>query len=269
MAGCPSLRSSPFSVVPLAAAAAPSAELWERWTRTTGRTAHGRSLSLGRLSGASCAARRGRHRAPRLRIGRRCRQGCAARLSGGAGRPRTSRDAQPAEQQAYWINLYNALTVQVILDHYPVDSIRDIDISPGFFADGPWGKKLLVVDGEEVSLDDIEHRILRPIWQDLRIHYAVNCASIGCPNLQPEAFTAENADRLMDEGARAYIGHPRGASVDRGKLTVSSIYKWFKADFGGSDVGVIDHLQQFAEPELKAALAGGPADRQGPLRLVA
>ena len=74
-----------------------------------------------------------------------------------------------AEQLAFWINLYNALTVKVILTHYPVESIRDIDISPGLFSDGPWDKKLIEIDGEMLSLNDIEHRILRPIWRDPRI----------------------------------------------------------------------------------------------------
>lgn len=95
------------------------------------------------------------------------------------------------EQLAYWINLYNALTVQVVLDNYPVSSILKINISPGFFSIGPWGKKLVLVEDEEVSLDDIEHRILRPIWRDPRIHYAVNCTSIGCPNLIDTAYTAD------------------------------------------------------------------------------
>ena len=161
-----------------------------------------------------------------------------------------------AQQLPYWINLYNALTVQVVLDHYPVASIRDIDISPGLFADGPWGKKLVTIEGEEVSLDDIEHRILRPIWKDPRIHYAVNCASIGCPNLQTVAFTADNTDSLLNEAARAYINHPRGARVEDGKLTVSSIYDWFKADFGGTDETVIAHLNRYAEGALKNALDG-------------
>lgn len=101
-----------------------------------------------------------------------------------------SRHARDA-QLAYWINLYNALTVQVVLDNYPVSSILKINISPGFFSIGPWGKKLVLVEDEEVSLDDIEHRILRPIWRDPRIHYAVNCASIGCPNLIDTAYTAD------------------------------------------------------------------------------
>ena len=80
-----------------------------------------------------------------------------------------------SEQMAYWINLYNALTVQVILDHAPVASIRDIDISPGLLSVGPWDKKLLRIEGQELSLNDIEHRILRPLWREPRLHYALNC----------------------------------------------------------------------------------------------
>ena len=104
-------------------------------------------------------------------------------------------------QKPFWINLYNALTIQVVLDHYPVDSIKDIDISPGFFSSGPWDKKLVTIEGQELSLNDIEHRILRPLWKDPRIHYAVNCASMGCHNLQRKAFTAENTDNLLDKAA--------------------------------------------------------------------
>lgn len=165
-------------------------------------------------------------------------------------------DLSRAEQKAYWINLYNALTVKVVLDHYPVGSIRDIDISPGFFSDGPWGAKLVTVEGEKVSLDDIEHRILRPVWKDNRVHYAVNCASIGCPNLQPEAFTAENTERLLDKGAREYVNHPRGARFDGDKLIVSSIYDWFQPDFGGSEDGVIKHLLKYADTPLAEKLKG-------------
>lgn len=161
-----------------------------------------------------------------------------------------------AEQKAYWTNLYNALTVRVILDHYPVKSIRDIDISPGLFSDGPWGAKLVTVEGEKVSLDDIEHRILRPIWKDNRVHYAVNCASIGCPNLQPEAFTADNTERLLEKGAREYVNHPRGAKVEGNSLTVSSIYDWFQPDFGGSGDGVIKHLLKYADGPLADKLNG-------------
>lgn len=154
-----------------------------------------------------------------------------------------------AEQRAYWINLYNALTVKLVLDHYPVKSIRDI--GPLW---GPWGKKRIRVEGERLSLNDIEHRILRPIWRDPRIHYAVNCAAIGCPNLQKQAFTAINAERLLTRGARAYVNHERGASIEEGRLIVSSIYTWFHEDFGNTDAGVIRHLRDYAEPALASAL---------------
>jgi hypothetical protein len=160
------------------------------------------------------------------------------------------------EQFAYWANVYNALTVKVILDHYPVASIRDIDISPGFFADGPWGAKLATVEGEKVALDDIEHRILRPIWKDPRIHYIVNCASIGCPDIPPVALTADNAEKLMNDGAVAYVNHPRGVTVKDDRIVVSSIYAWFDEDFGGTEAGVLDHLRRYAKPELAAMLAG-------------
>lgn len=160
------------------------------------------------------------------------------------------------EQQAYWINLYNALTVKVILDHYPVESIRKINISPGWFTTGPWKVALLEIEGEEVALDDIEHRILRPIWNDPRIHYAVNCASIGCPNLQPVAFTAANTEELLEHGAREYINHPRGVEIDGNTLRLSSIYQWFDEDFGGNRAGIVVHLAEFAAPELRAQLQG-------------
>ncbi len=154
------------------------------------------------------------------------------------------------EQLAYWINLYNALTVQLIVDHYPVSSILKISISPGLFSIGPWGKKLISVEGEDISLDDIEHRILRPIWQDPRIHYAVNCASIGCPNLIDTAYTADRVDALLEANAIAYVNHPRGAELRGGSLTASSIYDWFQEDFGGSETGVLAHLRKYARPEL-------------------
>jgi hypothetical protein len=158
------------------------------------------------------------------------------------------------EQGAYWINLYNAVTVKVILDHFPVSSITKIDLSSGLFSRGPWEAKLLKIEGEEVSLNDMEHRVLRPIWKDPRIHYAVNCASIGCPNLQDRAYTAANLEVLLEKGAREYINHPRGVSFQRNRLVLSSIYDWFQEDFGGSEEGVLRHLDRYAAPELAGKL---------------
>lgn len=159
------------------------------------------------------------------------------------------------EQFAYWINLYNALTIDVVLDHYPVRSIRDIGIS-GFFAIGPWKASLVTVEGQDLSLDDIEHKILRGSWKDPRIHYAVNCASIGCPNLQPVPFASADLETMLDAAAAAYVNHPRGARIEKGRLLVSSIYSWFKVDFGNSDAGVLAHLARYADDDLKKGLSG-------------
>lgn len=155
---------------------------------------------------------------------------------------------------AYWINLYNAKTVDLILDNYPVSSIRKI--GGGFFNTGPWDDKVVTVEGRALSLNDIEHGILRPIWNDPRIHYAVNCASIGCPDLLTQPFTSANLAGMLDQAARGYVNHPRGAAVENGRLVISSIYDWYKVDFGGTDAGVIAHLRQYATGPLAAALGG-------------
>jgi hypothetical protein len=165
-------------------------------------------------------------------------------------------DYNRTEQKAFWINLYNALTVDLILSRFPVPSIRDVNISPGLFARGPWGAKLATVEGEKLSLDDIEHRILRPVWQDNRVHYAVNCASLGCPNLQPVAYTSENTESLLERAAREFINHERGVSLKNGQLRVSSIYVWFLEDFDGSPEGLMEHWQKYADSALADALAG-------------
>lgn len=157
-------------------------------------------------------------------------------------------------QYAYWINLYNALTVDVILDHYPVKSIRDIAISPGLFAKGPWGRKLVKVEGQVLSLDDIEHNILRKIWRDKRVHYAVNCASISCPNLALKVYTATNVHKLLAQGASDYINHPRGVRIENGHLTLSKLYKWYAKDFG-TKAQLLSHLRHYAKTGLARRLA--------------
>ena len=158
------------------------------------------------------------------------------------------------EQKAYWINLYNAATLDIVLDHYPVSSITKVNLASGLFSRGPWEAKILKIEGQEVSLNDIEHRILRPIWKDPRVHYAVNCASIGCPNLQDRAYTSKNTEVRLEKGAREYINHPRGAAFEGKKLVLSSIYDWFQEDFGGSDQGVLRHLRRYAAPDLAGKL---------------
>lgn len=152
------------------------------------------------------------------------------------------------EQFAYWINHYNARTVELILENYPIDSIKDISFS--FFSFGPWDEELITVEGIDLSLNDIEHRILRPIWKDPRIHYAVNCASIGCPNLLPKPFTSETSEMLLDEAAKGYVNHPRGVRFENGKLVLSKIFDWYLVDFGGSTDNLLKHILEYSEPQF-------------------
>ena len=234
------------------AQAAPSARLWERWSAhnpESGATIdHGAwtdwlaSRVIANPDGINRVNYAGVSGEERARLRRYIDSLAALPIS----------DYNRAQQLAYWINLYNALTIDIVLEHYPLDSIRDI--SSGFFSSGPWGLELVTIEAEALTLDDIEHRILRPIWQDPRIHYAVNCASLGCPNLQPLAFTAANSETLLQTAAREFVNNPRGASISNGKLQVSSIYHWFEKDFGGDDAGVIAHLKRYAAPELAAGL---------------
>lgn len=163
------------------------------------------------------------------------------------------------EQFAYWANLYNAITLKVILDAYPVASIRDIKSSGVWFDPkaftGPWVAKRVTVEGRLLSLDEIEHSILRQTFKDPLVHYSVNCASYGCPNIGMKAWRAATLDADLAQAARAYINHPRGVMVAaNGALKVSSIYSWFKADFGGSDATLIAHFKRYAGPELAKAL---------------
>ncbi len=159
------------------------------------------------------------------------------------------------EQFAFWVNLYNAKTIDVVLDKYPVKSIKDVNLGGGlktFVTGGPWQAKVMKVAGVELSLDDIENTILRPIYNDPRVHYTVNCASVGCPNLSVDAYTGAKLEAMLEAGAKAFINSPRGILIEGEKITASSIYDWFKADFGGSEKSVFDHWRKYATPELAA-----------------
>ena len=234
---------------------APSADLWPRWEQHDPTSAAKIDFSAwdGLLKRYVHVSPDGVNRVDYAAFGAQGKPGLENVIADLAALPisRYNRD----EQLAYWINLYNAVTVKVILDHHPVESIRDIDISPGLFADGPWDKELVSVEGEALSLNDIEHRILRPIWQDPRLHYAVNCASIGCPNLARDAYDGVRVGEMMEVAAKAYINDPRGVSVDGNKVTVSKIYDWFQEDFGGSTQSVLAHLKRYASADLSARLA--------------
>ena len=165
---------------------------------------------------------------------------------------RDPRSYNKAEQKAYWINLYNALTVQLILNNYPVESITKLGNT--FFSFGPWDDDAAGIAGITLSLNDIEHKILRPIFKDPRIHYAVNCASYSCPNLSGQAYTSSNTDQLLNDGAFEYINHPRAVKFDGDDLLLSSIYDWYLIDFGDNTTSLLNHLKQYASDSLKKKL---------------
>ena len=161
------------------------------------------------------------------------------------------------EQFALLVNLYNAKTIQIVLDNYPVKSIKDISLGGSLLSavtGGPWKKKVTSIKGTPLSLDDIEHEILRPLFSDPRVHYAVNCASVGCPNLNRQAYSGRELDSQLDAAAKAFINSSRGVDVSDGSLKVSSIFVWFQEDFGGDDESLIAHLRKYTEGERASVL---------------
>ena len=162
-----------------------------------------------------------------------------------------------AERMAFWVNLYNAVTLQVILERYPVRSIREIrsrTLDPRGLI-GPWFERRMVVEGRRLSLSDVENTILRKEFGDPRIHYAINCASNGCPNLQPKVWTGEQLNEALDTAAASFIASPRGAWIDEaGRSHISRIFKWYAADFR-VDGGVQSHLLQYATPTTQVSLS--------------
>lgn len=159
------------------------------------------------------------------------------------------------EQLAFWINLYNAETIRVILENYPVDTIRNIKSHPLDFK-GPWNDKRLTVEGERLTLDNIENRIIRPVFDDPRIHYALNCAAIGCPNLRAEAYTGKGLNAALEAQARAFINNPRGVTIEDGEVIVSKIFLWYRKDYGQSEPDILNHMRIYAEPTLLKSLKG-------------
>ncbi|MCE0722313.1 MULTISPECIES: DUF547 domain-containing protein [Legionella] len=158
------------------------------------------------------------------------------------------------EQLAYWINVYNALTVQIIANYYPVTSVQEINISPGLFSIGPWGANLITIKNTTLTLDDINNRIIRAIWNDPRTHYAVNNGTIGAPNLSRKVYQGKLIEEQLNQAASAYVNSLRGVNVIEGKLIISKLYDWYEEDFGGTKQYVIFHLLQFAKEPLLSQL---------------
>jgi hypothetical protein len=148
-----------------------------------------------------------------------------------------------SEQMAFYINAYNAWTIKLILTKYPgVKTIKDL----GTLFQSPWEKKFVKINGKDVSLDHIEHDILRPQFKDPRIHFAVNCASKSCPPLLGEPFTGTQLQRQLDGVTKSFINDPKSTFIKGDKLYVSRIFKWFGEDFGNDILGFVRSYAQGA-----------------------
>ena len=138
------------------------------------------------------------------------------------------------EQFAFYTNAYNAWTIKLILSGYPdVTSIKDL----GSLIKSPWKKKIVRIDREVISLDHVEHEILRPRFKDPRVHFAINCAAKSCPPLQPEPFKGNILSQQLDDATRSFINDPRSYRLEGDELYVSRIFKWFSEDFNDDVLG--------------------------------
>jgi len=155
------------------------------------------------------------------------------------------------EQMAFWINAYNAFTVKLIVDHYPVKSIKEIGSGPNIpFVNSPWDIKFFAIEGNEYDLNDLEHGILRPKFSEPRIHFAVNCASISCPRLWNKAYSAENLDQQLEQAARHFINNPDKNTLKESSYSVSKIFSWFRGDFKQGEESVIDFVNRYTETKI-------------------
>ncbi|MDA9970442.1 DUF547 domain-containing protein [Flavobacteriaceae bacterium] len=145
-----------------------------------------------------------------------------------------------AEKMAYWINAYNAYTIQLILNNYPTESIKDIK--------DPWGQTFFEIGGKMISLNTIEHEILRPMG-DPRIHFAIVCASESCPKLLNCAYEAKSLTDQLDQAAREFINDTSKNSISESKITISKIFKWFKSDFPKGDA-FINYLNKYSTVKI-------------------
>ncbi len=152
------------------------------------------------------------------------------------------------EQYAFYVNAYNAWTIKLILGAYPgIESIKDL----GNIFKSPWEKKIVRVNGDVMTLDDVEHNILRAQFKDPRVHFAVNCASKSCPPLISEPYRGSTLDQQLDQSTRAFINDPDSNYLKGNKLYASRIFKWFSEDFNDD---VIGFFLKYAEGDFKKTL---------------
>lgn len=154
------------------------------------------------------------------------------------------------EQLAYWINAYNAFTVKLIVDNYPTKSIKDLGPALKIpLVSDVWHYKFFKIEGEDFNLDEIEHGILRKDFDEPRIHFAVNCASISCPPLLNEAFVPSKLESQLNSQAEAFINGGTRNRISKNSVQLSSIFSWFKGDFTDNGT-LIDFLNKYSKVKI-------------------
>lgn len=146
-----------------------------------------------------------------------------------------SEDWSKQEKLAYFINVYNANTIKLILDHYPIKSIKVLK--------NPWSRKIIQMGEKIVSLSEIENKILRKM-NEPRIHFAINCASKSCPKLLNEAFTSENVESLLDKATKEFISNAYKNTIKEQSVQLSKIFQWYKSDFT-THGNLVDYIKQY------------------------
>jgi len=154
------------------------------------------------------------------------------------------------EQLAYWINAYNAYTVELILKNYPIESIKKIKNGLPLI-NSVWDIEFIKIEGNTYDLNHIEHEILRKQFDEPRIHFAIVCASISCPNLLNEAFTATQIDGQLTTQARSFINDTSKNNISPNEAKLSKIFSWFKGDFT-KEITLIDYLNQYSDTKISA-----------------
>ncbi|MFK7972736.1 MAG: DUF547 domain-containing protein [Bacteroidia bacterium] len=154
--------------------------------------------------------------------------------------------------KAYWINAYNAFTVKLIIDNYPLKSIKDLSSTIAVpTVSTIWAKKWFTLGGKEMSLDNIEQGILRKNYDDARIHAALNCASVSCPPLRAEAFTAAKLDAQLDEQMKAWLSDKSRNIISPNHLQLSKIFTWYGGDFKTQGT-LVEYIQRFTDVKIAA-----------------
>lgn len=146
------------------------------------------------------------------------------------------------EKLAYWINLYNAATVRLILQNYPTSSITNIN------GGIPWDKKVVTISEKTYSLNQIENDIIRPTFNEPRIHFAVNCAAVSCPKIMNSAFTADKLNYQLTKQAKSFINGAKN-SITESSIEISKIFEWYAADFGSS---IIEYLNKYSTTTINS-----------------